>query len=117
MVVSHDLLDGEGEAYAADYVCPDRRMNLHFLELGRSELARLVQDELGHGELAYVVQQRARLKRRHLLARDVQKLPQLGRVQARASHVAVCRLILRVDGNRERLYGLEPEPRDLSLAG
>src|SRR6185369_10917124 len=108
--------DGEGEAYAAHNVRTDARVNLHLLELGRGELVRLVEYVLGHCELAYVVQKRARFERRHLFARDSQKLTQLGRIQTRATNVAVSRLILRVNRNRERLDRFESKPRNLTLA-
>ena len=41
----------------------DRGMELHLLELGRRELAGLVQDVLRHGDLPGVVQQRRGLDR------------------------------------------------------
>src|SRR5947209_15945655 len=50
------------EAYAADDVPADDGVNLHLLELGRGQTARLVEDVVGHGELADVVEERARLQ-------------------------------------------------------
>ena len=52
---------GYGKVDRGEDLGADRRVQLHLLELGRRQLARLVEDVLGHGDLAGVVQQRAGL--------------------------------------------------------
>ena len=57
MVVANDRHDGIRKLDAAENLRPCRRVQLHLLELGGGELARLVEDVIGHGDLADVVQQ------------------------------------------------------------
>jgi hypothetical protein len=89
VVVSDDLLDRVREADAADDVAPDRRMNLHPLELGRGQSPRLVQQVLRDGQLADVVEQSPVAQSLQLGGADAQDLPQLHGEDARAVDVAV----------------------------
>ena len=62
-MVAHDWHDRIREADALQYLRAGNRVQLHLLELGGGQLAGLVEDVIGHGELADVVQQRAGLQR------------------------------------------------------
>src|SRR5437016_4626692 len=83
-----------------------RRMNLHFRKFSFSELAGFVEDVLGHGQLADVVQQRAGEERSQFLVAYFQELTHLTRVNLSSAHVTVSRLVFSVDGNRQRLDGV-----------
>ena len=62
-MAAHDRHDRIRELDEREDVGADVDVQLHLLELGRRQLARLVEDVLGHGELAGVVQQRRRFDR------------------------------------------------------
>ena len=63
VVVADDGHDRIGKVDRRENLRADRRMQLHLLELGRRQLAGLVEDVFRHGDLAGVVQQRRRLDR------------------------------------------------------
>ncbi len=63
VVAAHDRHDGKREIDEREDVRAHVHVFLHLLELGVGEPAGLVEDALGHGELAGVVQQRGGLDR------------------------------------------------------
>ena len=63
VMAAHDRHDRIREIDERQDVGADVDVALHLLELGGGQLAGLVEDVLGHGELAGVVQQRRRLDR------------------------------------------------------
>jgi hypothetical protein len=97
VVVANDWDDRIREVDLFENLRADGRVNLHPLELGRGEFARLVQDVIGHGQLAHVVQQRARLQGFDLGRRQAEDAAQARCVNLHAADVAVGRLILRVN--------------------
>ena len=81
-------------------------MELHLLELGRRELAGLVEDVLRDGDLAGVVQQRGgfdRLERR--LVGDAELARERHGGDLDAADVAVRDFVLGIDGRGERFDG------------
>jgi hypothetical protein len=60
-MVAHDRHHRVGELDRRQDVGADRRVPFHLLELGRGQPSRLVENVLGHRDLAGVVQQRRRL--------------------------------------------------------
>ena len=79
---------------------------LHPLELGVGQRARLVEHVVRHRELADVVQQRRGFERAQFeRVGDAQRARHRDRVALHAADVAVRHLILRVDGDRQRLDG------------
>ena len=93
---------GYGKRHAADDLGADLRMNADLLELLLRQRARLRQDVLGHGELADVVEQRRGLDALDLVLRHAERAREAGGVHLHAADVALRRLILRVDGERQR---------------
>ena len=67
VMVADDGHDRVREIDAFEYLRADGRVNLHLVKLGGRQLPRLVQDVIGDGELADVVQQRAGLQRLDLV--------------------------------------------------
>ena len=81
----------------------DIDVQLHRLEFGRRQLAGLVEDALGHGQLAGVMQQRRGLDRlQRLLVEPAERLGQAHRVMLHAMNVAAGDAVLRFDRGRER---------------
>ena len=78
-------------------------MLLHPLELSGGQLPRLVENVLGHRELARVVQQCRRFDRLHRqrLA-HAERAREADGVRLHAAHVAVRHVVFRVDRHRER---------------
>ena len=66
-MVADDRHDRIREVDFGKNFCAHARMRLHAFELGRRELARLVENVLRHGELADIVQQCGGLDRADLL--------------------------------------------------
>ncbi len=103
VVVEHDIFDRVREPHAVEQRGADRRVRLHPLELGGGQLVRLVQDVLGDGELAHVVQQRAVAERRKLTSAEAEESARLDGVDARAADVAARRLVFGVNRRGQRL--------------
>ena len=89
------------ETHAFENFGPDDRMDLHFLELFRRELARFGNDVLGHGQLADVVQQRRGFEGLQLRSNQPQIFADLGGVNLDAPQVIVGGVIFGVDGQRQ----------------
>ena len=103
MVGPHDRHHRIRELDERQDVGADVHVQLHLVELGRRQLARLVEDVLRHRELPGVVQQRGRLDRlQRRLVDDVQRAREADRIRLHAAHVAVRHVVFRVDGHRER---------------
>ena len=104
MMMANDGNDRIWKINRRKNVSADRRMELHALELWLREWARLVQDVLGHCELAHVVQQGGRLDRSDLSTIvDTHRTRQLHGIKLNAADVTVCDLVFRVDCHRESL--------------
>ena len=104
MMAAHDRHDRIRKIDQREDVGADVHMALHLLELGLVQLAGLVEDVLGHGELAGVVQQRRRFDRlERRLVGDAKRASQAERVRLHAAHVAVRHVVFGVDRHRERL--------------
>ena len=107
----HDRHDGIRELHEREDVRADVDVALHLLELRVRQLARLVEDVLGHGQLPGVVQQRGRFDRLQLeLVGDAERPRQADRVGLDPADVAVRHVVLRVDRHRERLDRGQIEP-------
>ena len=102
-----------GERHAADDLGADLRVDADLLELLLRERSRLGEDVLGDRELADVVQERRRLHALDLGVRHAERPRQARRVDLDAPDVALRRLVLRVDGERERFDGRQVQVRDL----
>ena len=77
------------------------RVQLHKVELGGGELARLVEDLVGHGDLADVVQERPGVQRLALLVREAEQAGHALGVNLDALHVLVRDLVFGIDGGGE----------------
>ena len=82
-------------------------MNLHLLELFRSEAARFVDDVIGHGQLADVVQQSRGAQCVHFLLAQSKLLGDLHRVGAHTVQMLVRGVVLGVDGQGQTLNGAQ----------
>jgi hypothetical protein len=78
-------------------------VNLHLVELVLCELARLVQNVVGHAQFAYVVKERRRFERLQFFVAHPHHRAQPTRVKLNAAYVLVRRLVLGVDSHRQRL--------------
>src|SRR5438128_7763841 len=87
VMMSHDGNDRIREADALQYLCADRGVHFHLLELGVRELSRLVEDVIGHGELANIMQQRAGLQRFDLKLGKLEGLAHACRINLYAVNV------------------------------
>ena len=94
-----------GKRHPADDLGADLRVDADLLELFLGERPRLRQDVLGHGELADVVQERRGLDTLDVGAGHAERAGQASGVHLDAPDVALRRLILGVDGQRERFDG------------
>src|SRR6185503_11756511 len=89
-------------------VCADVDVQLHLLELERRQLPRLVEDVLGHRQLARVVQQRGGVDGLdRLLVGDAERLGEADRELLYAPDVIGGDAVLRLDRRRQRLDGRE----------
>ena len=98
-----DRRHGVREGHVRDDLGADLRMDLHPLELFLRQRARLRQNVLGHGQLADVVQQRGGSQALDVRLRHAHRLGNAGRVGLHLANVRRRRLVLGVDGQRERL--------------
>ena len=111
VVMPHDRDHGIGKVDRGENLRADRRVQLHLLEFGGRQLARLVEDVLGHRDLPGVVQQRSGFDRfERLLVGDADFARQSHRGGLHASDVAVRHLVLGIDRGRQRLDGREIHP-------
>ena len=102
------------ERHAADDLGADLRVDADLLELFLRQRAGLREDVLGHGELADVVQQRRGLDALDLVVRHARALrARPGGVDLHAADVALRRLILRVDRERQRFDRRQVQVGDL----
>ena len=110
MVMADDRHDRIREVDRRKNLGADRRMELHLLEFGRRELAGLVQDVLGDGDLAGIVQQRRRFDRlEQRFVGDLEFARERHRGDLDAADVAVRDFVLGIDGGCERLDGRQIE--------
>ena len=116
MMMTDYLLDRVREPDAADDTGAHSRVNLHLLELGGGQLAGLVEYVFGDGELAHVVQERARLQRFEFRVAHVQESSEFDGVDARTAYVPVRGLVFRVNGDCQRLDGAHVQLRRLTRA-
>ncbi len=111
VVRAHDRHDGVGEVDRRQDVGADVDVQLHLLELGRRQLARLVEDVLRHRQFSGVVQQRG----------GVDGLEGVGVVDAEgagetdgealdAADVIVGDAVLGLDGGGQGFDGRQVEP-------
>ena len=103
VVAQDERRDRVGERHGADDLGADLRVNADLLELFLRERARLREDVLGHGQLADVVQQRRGLDALDLVVGHAQRAGQARGVDLHAADVRLGRLVLGVDGQRQRL--------------
>ena len=104
MVMADDRHHRIGEVDGAEDLGADRRVQLHLLEFGRRELARLVEDVLGHGNLSRVVQQRAGFDGlERVLVGHADFTCEADRGKLHAPDMAVRHFVLGVDGRRQGL--------------
>ena len=114
VVVPHDRDDRIREVDRREDLGADRRVQLHLLELGGRQLARLVEDVLGHRDLAGVVQQPARLDRlQRLLVGDPQLARQADGCALHSTDVAVRDFVFRIDRRRQRFDGRQVQAVEL----
>ena len=103
VVSAYDGDDRVGKAHPFQNFSSHQRMNLHLLEFFRRQPARFRDDVLGNRQLADVMQQGGGLQGIHSLPVNVEFLRHFDRVDANSLQVIVCRLVLGLDGKRERL--------------
>jgi hypothetical protein len=103
VVMPNDRHDRVREFHALQNLRADGRVHLHALELGRGQPSRLVQDVVGDGELAHVVEQGPGLEGLYLVAREAEDAAHAGGVNLHAADVVVRRLVFGVNGGGERL--------------
>ena len=101
VVVADDGHERVRELDAFEYLRADHRVQLHPVELGGGELARLVQDVVGNGDLADVVQERPGVQRLALLVREAEQAGHALGVNLHALHVLVRDLVFGIDGGGE----------------
>ena len=89
-------------------------MDADLLEFLVRERPGLRQDVLGHGQLADVVQQRRGLHALNLVVAHAERARDAGGVHLNAPDVALGRLVLGVDGERERFDRGEVQIGDLA---
>ena len=102
MVVAHEPADAAAEAELPQQRLTTRRMTLDELELLLVERARLLQDLVGNGELADVVQEAADRQLAQARCGDAELLPHLDREQRDAAGVTLGVLVLRGQEARQR---------------
>jgi hypothetical protein len=103
-MTSHDRNDRVGKIDGRQDVRADVHVTLHLLELGGRQLARLVEDVLGHGELPGVMEQRRGLDRPDRLVITHAKRSRKGDgVLLYTADVIVGDAVLRLDRSRQRL--------------
>jgi len=113
MMAPDNRFDGVREANERKDVGADVDVQLHLLELGRRQLAGLVQNVFGDGELPGVVQQRGRFDRfQRGLVGDVDGVREGHGIGLHPPHVAVCDIVFGVNRHRERFDRREVQPID-----
>ncbi len=95
MVRAHDGHNGIRELDAIQYLRANDRVNLHFLELFRSEAAGLGENVLRYGELANVVEHRGGANGVQLVVIQAKLLGNLDRVNLDSAQMIVSGVILR----------------------
>ena len=113
VVAENQRRHGIRKRHAADDLGADLRVDADLLEFLLRERPGLRQDVLGHGQLADVVQQRRRLHALNLVVAHAERAREAGGVHLNAPDVALRRLILGVDGERQRFDRGQVEIRDL----
>ena len=102
-----------GKRHAADDFRADLRVDADLLELLLRERTRLGQDVLGHRQLADVVKQRRGFHALDFGLGHAERPGEAGRVDLDAADMALGRLILGVDRQRQRFDGGEMQIGDL----
>ena len=113
VVGEHVRRHGVRERHASEDLGAHLRVYLDLLALLRSERTRLAQDVLRHGELADVVEQRGRAHALHVGGRHAERFREAGRVDLDPAQVRRGRLVLGVDGERQRLDRRKVQLREL----
>ena len=116
VVAVDDRRDRVGKRHRRDDLGAHLRMHLHPLELLVGQRTGLRQDVLGHRELADVVQQRRRPHALHVGRRHAHDARQAGGMHLHAADARGRRLVLGVDGQRQRLDGRQVHVRHLAGA-
>jgi hypothetical protein len=88
-------------------------MDLHFLELFRSQLSRLGNDIFRDRQLADIVQQRRGFKGLLLAGAEMQLFADFGGIDLHAPQVIVGGVVLSVDGQGQRFDGAQMQVRHL----
>ena len=113
VMAENERRDRIRERHAADDFGADLRVNADLLELFLRQRARLRQDVFGDGELADVVEQRRGLHTLNFVVRHAERARQSGGVHLHPADVALGRLILGVDGERQRFDRGQMQVRNL----
>ena len=100
--MANDRQHGVGKVHATENLSADHGMHLGLLEFGRCERARLVQNVIGHRQLAYIVQIRSGVERLDFHFGKFQQLAETGGIGLHAPNVEVGRLIFCVDCGGQR---------------
>src|SRR5205085_4674655 len=87
---------------APENLSADDGMRLHLFKLGGGQLARLIQNVIGHGYLAYVVKERARSQSFNLSRAATQNSCDSGGVNLHAQDMLMRHFILRVNRHGKR---------------
>src|SRR6266571_5952009 len=103
MVIANDIFYGVREVDSFQNIAADRGMNLHLGELRFSKFSGLVEDVLGNGELSDVMQQRAGNKGSDFLIAHLEEFAHLSPVELRTPYVTMRSLVLRINGDCQRL--------------
>ncbi len=111
-----DRRDRIGKRHRRDNLGAHLRMHLHPLELFVGQRTGLRQDVLRHGELADVVQQRRRPDALDVGRRHAHDARQPSGMHLDATDARGRRLVLGVDGQRQRLDGRQVHVRHLAGA-
>src|SRR5262245_9962684 len=102
VMVTHDRHHRIRESDSLQNLSANDRMNLHLLEFRGGQLAGLVENMIGNGQLADVVKQRADLQRLYLSFGEMVEPRQSFGINLYPSDVAVRRLVLGVYGACQR---------------
>src|SRR5436309_2738142 len=94
--------DGIGKLNRREDICADTNMEFHLLELGRCQRAWFIENVLGYGQLAHVVEESCCLDRSNLcVIRNTHHFSETNRVGLDASNMPMSYLVLCVDRHCE----------------
>ena len=113
MVTAHNGRYWIREGHPLEDLRADNRVHLHLLEFFARQFSWLVNDLLGHSQLAYVMQERRSSQGLDLVCWQVHFIGDFDGVGTHALQMGMCSVVLGFNGKRERLDGAHVEGCDL----